>query len=627
MVVVILLLFLLHVDCHLSYDYDYIIIGSGTGGVVATRLAEAKYKVLLIEAGPDDLNFSCQSCNSLPFGDYIAGSALLPLKGFWSGRVKDLNWMNTTSMKSYWNYNKTILNKTDHLSRAKMLGGCQSHNSHHWTRGSVRDYDHLNLESWSFNRVLPFFQKLETYLGENDTLRGKKGPIVLRNRLPQNFEHKLKAFVKTAIDYGLPYNNHQHGGYSQFGLGFGDANIAQYFNDKKGLFNTTFYRSSVAGAYIRNIGIPSGYLTIMYNTTAQRVLFNDNMSTPKAIGVEYYDPYDGNLDSVYCNKDVIISAGTYQSPQLLMLSGIGPIEKLNHLDIKLIKVNDMIGKYGQDHTYISMRYRVNSNYINNMTYLNKTVETFLNTTEYFYIGGSVRVFLSSNMYDRMGFDYNDISLYISNGGIYSDTMTVTIDSSIYSKNLTISLKNADSRTFPNVYNNYFTDSRDYDLAIKGIEQVRKIFAANQSIFIEEIEPGLSVTTDEQLRKWIFETSVSSLHAVGTVSMGVNETYPIDSKCSVRGVNGLRVIDVSIWPFSTNGGTMALSFLIGEKCAQHIIDDNADHTENWWNTQGIYIIICVIITVILVLMTVLYFNRKKRNNEFLKEDELAFLNKN
>eukprot|EP01084_Bolivina_argentea_P299071 515500_1 len=412
--------------CSASFHYDFCVVGSGTGGVVATRLAQAKYNVLLIEAGPDDKNFSCTSCDALPFGDLIAGTPLLPFKGHWFFRVEQLNWMNTTSMPSYWNYNKTTLSRTVDLNRAKILGGCISHNGGSWTRGNVRDYDyvaqHLNLENWSFENILPFYQKLETYSGENTTYRGDTGPINIIDIPLTKYQYKLKAFVDTAIQYGLPYNNNQHGGYSQYGVGLGEFNVAQYTNNKTGLFNTTHYRSSVSQSYIRDIGIPSDHLTVWYNTTVQRVLFDDTKPKPKAIGIEYYDSNSGDLQSVYCNKEVIISAGTYQSPQLLMLSGIGPVEEMNKFNITSIYEHDAVGRNGQDHSYVFMSYRVNETVlgIENLTIpRNFSIRTYRNTTEYFEFNALIRTFLSTNSYDRLGYDYNDISLYVFNGGITS----------------------------------------------------------------------------------------------------------------------------------------------------------------------------------------------------------------
>ncbi len=288
--------------------------------------------MLLIESGPDDLTYSCKDCGAKPFHDLHAGTPLIPWKPWFFEHVKDLRWDNTISMPSFWNYEKTILNRSIDVWRAKMLGGCLSHNGMVWTRGSVRDYDFvaqkLNLSDWSFARVLPYFQKLETYFGENKTLRGHSGPIEMREKRIQKWEHQLQALFDTAIEYGIPFNNHINGGFSQSGIGFTDTNVGQYKNNERGLYNTEYYRLSSSEAYVRKIGIPSGNLNVWTNTTVQRILLSEGT----AVGVEYWTAND-DLASVSCKHEVIVSAGAFQSPQLLMLSGIGPSEQLQQFGI------------------------------------------------------------------------------------------------------------------------------------------------------------------------------------------------------------------------------------------------------------------------------------------------------
>eukprot|EP00483_Globobulimina_turgida_P007078 UN07092 len=143
---------------------------------------------------------------------------------------------------------------------------------------------------------------------------------------------------------------------------------------------------------------------------------------------------------------------------------------------------------------------------------------------------------------------------------------------VHSKNLTVELNSLDARQFPAVYANYFTDWRDYDNIIYSIYKLREIFHANKSIFSHELFPRIA-HSEYELRDIIHRKSALSGHAVATVSMGGNSDYAVDSKCAVRGVNGLRVADASIWPFIRNGGTQSLVFMIGEKCASYIIDDN------------------------------------------------------
>eukprot|EP00483_Globobulimina_turgida_P009408 UN09427 len=190
-------------------------------------------------------------------------------------------------------------------------------------------------------------------------------------------------------------------------------------------------------------------------------------------------------------------------------------------------------------------------------------------TRIFTNEGEVFIYLSSNTFDRLGLDYNDIYVH-SRERRTGNSITLIIDTATYSKNLTVELRDLDSRIYPKVYNNYFSDSRDYDTIIAAIYELRKIFlSANNSVFVREKSPGMDKTVRE-LKEHIFRRSTSALHAVGTVSMGGSNEYAVNSNCELRGVTGLRVVDASIWPYSTNAGPMALVFMLGEKCAQHII---------------------------------------------------------
>eukprot|EP01084_Bolivina_argentea_P228996 386614_1 len=628
--------------------YDYIVVGSGAGGVVAARLAEAQNKVLLIEAGPDDLTYSCEmseSCFSLPYGDFLSGTPLLPLfqqAGQLRWTADDLEW-NATSMPFVWNYNKTELNRTRGLGRAKMLGGCLAHNGQTYVRGSTRDFDfvaqNLNLPTWSFENVAKYYQRLEHYIGDNKTLRGDNGPINIIDRKPYEWEHGLNAFLDAAIHSGISFNNHQNGGYPQTGIGFSETNNKRYKDNEFGLFNTTYYRASSSQSYVRDIGIPSQYLTVWYNTTVQRVLFDNVNTAISAIGVEYYDQYSSVLNSVYCSKEVIISAGVYQSPKLLMLSGIGPVSELNKFNITPIYINNNIGRYGQDKPWFTIRYKYNTSKLNT-TISRPTdggIKTILNTTQYFddKFLGQLIVFQSTNTYDRLGIDYNDIRLQVYNSGDLDDAIiAVGIETQTYSKNLTIQLNSIDARDWPDVYLNIFSDSRDYDVVIEGLYIARNIFQMNPTVFIEELTPGMNYNRSNinELRRYLHENIWTGSHAVGTLSMGgdnmylYNSPYPINSKCAVRGVNNLRVVDSSIWPYATNAGDMSLVFMLGEKCAQHIIDDNKQsqvEDDNW------VIIIMVVISIfigIIMLMFIAYKCKKKnKQTNANKQDELSLLN--
>eukprot|EP01084_Bolivina_argentea_P209383 356667_1 len=196
-------------------------------------------------------------------------------------------------------------------------------------------------------------------------------------------------------------------------------------------------------------------------------------------------------------------------------------------------------------------------------------------------------------------------------------MRISIDPSIYSQNLTVKLKSFDSRIFPDIYQNFYSDSRDYDQMIDAIFALRKILFDNENMFIDD-HPLKNGSIQEWVRDYIWKNTVSANHAVGTVSMGSDEIFPVDTECSLKGVNNLRIIDISIWPESTNSGTMSLSHMIGEKCVKYIIDHYKDDEANWWNENQIYVIIAII--VIICMMIIIFVGIKRCHNNKLQNDK-------
>eukprot|EP01084_Bolivina_argentea_P195425 335249_1 len=351
-------------------DFDYIVVGSGAGGIVAARLAENQNKVLLIESGVDDKTYSCEACgNIIPSGDFLPGTPLVMSSNRFQLTQEHMHWHSETP-NAFWNYNQTVLNRSIALRRARILGGCSSHNGMVWNRGSQRDYDYvsreLGLSGWAFKDVLPYFEKIENYFGENKTMRGRDGPVkmVQAEFLPHTV--KLQEIYNTLLMNGFTLNNHVNGGYSQNGVSLLDKNVANYDIDgeQRGVWNTLFFRGSTAEIYVRKIGIASGYLTVWTNTTVHRALFDDKKH--KAIGVEYWRQ-DNTLSHVYCDKEVIVSAGVYQSAALLMLSGIGPVAQLDKFNITPVLINEYVGRFGQEHVYLDMVYQVNST-LTNLSY-------------------------------------------------------------------------------------------------------------------------------------------------------------------------------------------------------------------------------------------------------------------
>eukprot|EP01084_Bolivina_argentea_P102104 182968_1 len=389
-----------------SLEFDYIVVGSSTGGIVASRLAESRHNVLLIESGPNDATYSCESCgNIVPSGDFLPRTTLLPASNTFQNTQSSLKWFSNTPNGQFWNYDKTVLNRSVSIVRAKVLGGCSTHNGLVWMRGDHRDYDYvsdiLGLNTWGFHDVSPYFMKTESYFGNYSEMRGLNGPVKIIQRPFQHWEAKLQTLYDTFLMNNISENNNQNGANNAGGISLIDLNQDNYNNyENVGTYNSIYFRGSTAESYIRKIGSKTEYLKVWTNITVQRILFeyDEKHMMHKAVGVEYWN--NSFLNQVYCNKEVIISAGVYQSPSLLMLSGIGPMEQLNLFNITPILINDNIGRYGQEHFYLDVIYEVNDTLTNISYLLQPEIELGVNWVN--FTRSALNVLNTSFTFDRLG---------------------------------------------------------------------------------------------------------------------------------------------------------------------------------------------------------------------------------
>eukprot|EP01084_Bolivina_argentea_P275028 468922_1 len=606
-----------------SYQYDFIVIGSGTGGIVASRLAESKYSVLLIEAGPDDLTFNCTSCGtSLANQSYPSGWPLI----YDNPTIDPLTWIDANTpndIGQFWNYNQTELlggyNMT--LRRYKILGGCSTHNSGVWTRGDYRNFDYvaqvLGCKGWAFKDVLPYFNKIETYTGDGEG--GANGPVeVVQKSLDGDINIIFRVLFDLAVKAGYPANPFKE--HQDFSIHHGvmpyprALRYWQDYPDQRGRnFNAFEMRQSTSQAYIRRIGIPSRYLTVLTDTMVQRVLFDvetyETETLPKAIGVEYWDE-NGHLAHVFCNKEVIVSGGYVLSPQLLMLSGIGPEHELIKHNIPIVRTSDKIGRYGQDNLLISMQYEANETLQTVRDLAIPNIVLPYNTSNR---SAGVNIINASNVYET-----NITGLYNTVRYQCFEAITCNIETNLRSKNLTINLRGNDSRIYPNVYRYYFSDKSDWDRIIRDIREFRRIMSFDEDgSFVREVRPGLNFSTDEQLREYVIDNSYWAIHEVGTLSMGPNDNDAVDLECSVNGVNNLRVVDASIWPAVRVAGSMSLTYMIGEKCSQHILDRYDSQSKSKWEIEE-YIILFSIILAIIIIFALIYCCYKKTKSKSYRD---------
>jgi choline dehydrogenase len=531
-------------------DFDYVIVGAGSAGcVLANRLsADGKHSVLLLEAGPKDTNIWIHV--PLGYGKLF--------------KEKTVNWMYQTEPEP------ELGGRQVFQPRGKVLGGSSSINGLLYVRGQHEDYDRWRQRGnsgWGYDDVLPYFKKAENQQRGGDKYHGVGGPLPVSDL--GHPDPLSAAFIDAAAEAGLPVNSDFNGA-SQEGAGF---------------FQTTTQRgrrASTAYSYLRPAR-RRGNLQVETSALAQRILFEGR----RARAVEYRQ--GGVLRTARARKEVLVSGGAYNSPQLLQLSGVGPAELLRQHGIDVVLDAPGVGNDLQDHLQVRLVMRCAQRITLN-DIINNPVRRILAGARYaaFRKGpltiaaGTSGAFFKTNprlaspdvqihflpfSTDKMGEKLHAFS------GFSASVCQLRPES-----RGSLRIKSADPAVPPEIRINYLATETDRTAFVEGIKILRRILAAPalKPFVVGEVEPGPKITSDEEILNFCRQRGSTVYHPTSTCRMGNDPLAVVDQRLRLRGIEGLRVVDASVMPDLMSGNTNAPTIMIAEKASDMILEDARQH---------------------------------------------------
>jgi choline dehydrogenase len=533
--------------------FDYVIVGGGSAGcVLANRLsADGQYTVCLLEAGPRDWN---------PFIRMPSG--VIPLVRGWF-----CNW-------KYWSEPQQHMGgRRFYQPRGKTLGGSSSINAQVYVRGHASDFDRwvsLGCSGWSYEELLPYFRQSENYepLAEprDQRFHGKGGPLNIAER--HNLNPLSQAFLDAAQQAGLPHTSDFNGAQQE---GYG---VLRSYH-RKG------ERYSNAAAYLRGAERRPN-LTVITGAHATRVLLQDG----RAAGVQYRRR--GRDCEVRAAREVILSGGSFNSPQLLLLSGVGPREELSKHGIPLRHELPGVGQNLHDHLDLYLVTRAKTR-VGFSFHPSSWPKALLGLLLYAFFR---RGYLTSNLAETGAFlrsqpdeplpdlQWHFVPVVNTHHALRLGPVfrhygySITINENRPLSRGHVGLHSADPLAPPLIDPNYGAESREIERLVRGIKLARKVLAqpafdAHRDV---EMAPGPAVQSDEELSQWVRQNAESIYHPVGTCKMGLDALAVVDPRLRVHGLQGLRVVDASVMPSLIGGNTNAAVTMIGEKGAAMILED-------------------------------------------------------
>jgi choline dehydrogenase len=530
----------------LEGQFDYVIVGAGSAGcVLAARLTEDPgTRVLLIEAGGGADKFLIR----MPLG--MMKAMFKP----------ELTWRMMTEPEP------TLNGRRLFLPRGRLLGGSSSINGMVYMRGHSADYDRWaqkGARGWSHAEVLPYFRRMERSWRGTDNY-GDSGPLpITKNNTEYLLHDELMQAIRNA---GLPVTEDIHAGDEE------GASLVELTIDEKGR------RASTYEAYLKP-AMQRPNLAVATNALTRKV----RVENGRATGVEY--EIGGEVRTATAAREVILSGGTYNSPQLLMLSGIGPAEHLADMGIPLVHALPGVGCNLQEHPRVPLEFAAKDR----ITFVNQLrFDRAARAVAQWYLFGTgpfARQLNSANPMLRTDprLAQPDIQLFSNPvkltahlwfpGVVKSPEHAFSADVILLHPHARghVALKSPDPRELPAIQLNLFDNTADFATARAGLRLARRIYGTEPmaGLIARETAPGADVQSDEAIDEHVRATAGTTQHPIGTCAMGIGPAAVVDPELRVHGIAGLRVVDASVMPDVPGGNTNGPTIMIAEKASDLI----------------------------------------------------------